>query len=48
MLGDYLRDNVKGCVHYHAASKSGKVPDWALGHAPKVRIGNHLFYSSVP
>ena len=46
MLGDYLRDNTKGAVHYHAKSMQPR-PVWAVGHAPSAQIGNHLFYSTV-
>jgi N-acetylmuramoyl-L-alanine amidase len=48
MLGDYLRDRVRGAVHYHALSKDGTRPKWAMGHTPCVQHGNHLFYRDIP
>lgn len=47
MLGDYLRDHVKGAVHYHALSKDGSRPDWALGQTPCAQHGTHVFYNTV-
>jgi N-acetylmuramoyl-L-alanine amidase len=46
MLGDYLRDNTKGAVHYHTRQMQPR-PTWALGHAPSAQIANHLFYNDV-
>lgn len=45
MLGDYLRDNVKGAVHYHAVHT---YPGWATNYIPCVQINRHLFYNNVP
>lgn len=46
MLGDYLRDNTKGALHYHTKHLKPR-PSWALGHEISAAIGNHLFYSTV-
>lgn len=46
MLGDYLRDQTKGAVHYHALKQQPR-PAWAMGHTPCVQISGHLFYNDV-
>lgn len=46
MLGDYLRDNTKGGLHYHTAKMQPR-PVWARGETPSAQIASHLFYSSV-
>lgn len=46
MVGDYLRDNTKGSVHYHAVKMQPR-PSWAMGHTPAVQIGGHVFYATV-
>jgi N-acetylmuramoyl-L-alanine amidase len=47
MLGDYLRDNVKGSCHYHTFKMMPR-PAWAEGHTPVAQISGHLFYSDIP
>ena len=46
MLGDYLRDSVKGSTHY-LSTKLTERPAWALGHVPAVQVGGHAFYNDV-
>lgn len=46
MLGDYLRDNTHGALHYHALKMQPR-PAWAMGHAPSAQIGSHIFYATV-
>lgn len=46
MLGDYLRDNTRGSLHYHTAKMQPR-PTWAMGHTPSAQIASHLFYSTV-
>lgn len=46
LLGNYLRDNVKGAAHYHTATLTPR-PKWAKGHAPVVQIGAHVFYTGI-
>ena len=45
-IGDYLRDNTKGSMHYHTATMTPR-PKWSKGHVPAVQVGNHVFYSTV-
>lgn len=46
VLGDYLRDNVKGATHYHSAVMTPR-PTWAKGHVPVVQVGGHSFYAGI-
>jgi N-acetylmuramoyl-L-alanine amidase len=46
ILGNYLRDNTKGSLHYHTATLTPR-PRWARQHVPVVQVGHHSFYSDV-
>ncbi len=39
-----LEDNTQNATHYHSETVS---PKWALGKAPCVSIGSHLFYNNI-
>jgi spore germination cell wall hydrolase CwlJ-like protein len=48
LIGEQLRDRVQGSTHYYAPAAmvpKGRVPDWAVGIEPTVRLGRHLFFA---
>ena len=45
VLADLHEDNTHGATHYYAVSIPA--PEWAKGHTPCARIGNHLFFNDV-
>lgn len=45
-IGDYLRDNTKGSMHYHTATMSPR-PKWTKGKAPTIQVGRHVFYQGI-
>lgn len=47
LIGNYLRDNVKGATHYHVATLTPR-PAWVKGHPPIVQIARHVFYRDIP
>jgi spore germination cell wall hydrolase CwlJ-like protein len=50
IIGEQLRDRVKGCAHYYnpaAMVPRGRVPEWAAGLTPTLKVGQHLFFAGV-
>lgn len=43
LIGEYVRDTVKGSDHYHTATLQPR-PKWAQSHVPVIQIGHHVFY----
>uniref|UniRef100_A0A6M3J8R3 Putative cell wall hydrolase n=1 Tax=viral metagenome TaxID=1070528 RepID=A0A6M3J8R3_9ZZZZ len=47
LLGNRLRDRVKGATHYYSPAAMvplGSVPGWAKGKTPVAEVGGHLFF----
>lgn len=47
VISEKWPDITKGATHYYSCSilnNSSKIPYWAKGQTPKIRIGNHLFF----
>lgn len=44
-LNGGLPDRTSGSTHYHT---TGVSPSWSSGHAPVVKIGDHLFFNTIP
>lgn len=45
-----IADPVRGATHYYAPVSMvppGRVPTWAVGKAPVVTVGDHLFFKDV-
>ena len=46
LLGNYLRDNVKGSTHYHTSTLAPR-PAWAKGVTPTIQVQGLVFYAGL-